>query len=43
VHFSFNDELNPKINSKAYITEFFFRDADEQLKTGMTYWSRAMH
>jgi hypothetical protein len=43
VHFSFNDELNDKIKSKAFITEFFFRDADEQLKAGATYWSQAMH
>ena len=43
VHVSFNDELNEKIKSKVYVTEFFFRDADEQLKAGMTYWSEAMH
>jgi hypothetical protein len=43
VHVSFNDELNDKIKSKVYVTEFFFRDADEQLKAGMTYWSQAMH
>jgi hypothetical protein len=43
VHVSFNDELNKKIKSKVYVTEFFFRDADEQLKAGMTYWSQAMH
>jgi hypothetical protein len=43
VHFSFNDELNEKIKSKVYVTEFFFRDADEQLKSGITYWSEAMH
>ncbi len=42
VHFSFNDELNEKIKSKVYVTEFFFHDADEQLKTGMTYWTEAM-
>jgi hypothetical protein len=41
VHFSFNDELNEKIKSRVYVTEFFFHDADEQLKTGMTYWSEA--
>jgi hypothetical protein len=23
------------------VTEFFFHDADEQLKTGMTYWTEA--
>ena len=43
VHFSFNDELNDKIKSKVYVTEFFFHDADEQLKKGMTYWTEAMH
>jgi len=43
VHFAFNDELNDKIKSKVYVTEFFFRDADEQLKTGTTFWSEAMH
>jgi hypothetical protein len=43
VHIAFNDELNDKIKSKAYVTEFFFRDADEQLKTGMSYWAEAMH
>lgn len=42
VHFAFNDELNEKIKSKVYVTEFFFRDADEQLKAGMKYWSEAM-
>ena len=41
VHFSFNDELNDKIKSKVYVTEFFFHDADEQLKAGMTYWAKA--
>ena len=41
VHFSFNDDLNEKIKSKVYVTEFFFHDADEQLKTGMTYWTEA--
>lgn len=43
VHVSFNDELNEKIKSKVYVTEFFFRDADEQLRAGMTYWTEAMH
>jgi hypothetical protein len=43
VHFSFNDELNDKIKSKVYVTEFFFRDADEQLRMGQTYWSEARH
>ena len=43
VHFAFNDELNDKIKSKVYVTEFFFRDADEQLKTGTTFWSEATH
>jgi hypothetical protein len=43
VHFSFNDDLNEKIKSKVYVTEFFFHDADEQLKTGMTYWTEAAH
>ena len=42
VHFSFNDELNEKIKSDVYVTEFFFHDADEQLKAGMTYWAKAM-
>jgi len=43
VHFAFNDELNDKIKSKVYVTEFFFHDADEQLKAGQAYWSEAMH
>ena len=43
VHFSFNDELNDKIKSKVYVTEFFFHDADEQLKAGQAYWSEARH
>ena len=43
VHVSFNDGLNDKIKSTVYVTEFFFREADEQLKAGMTYWSQAMH
>lgn len=43
VHFAFNDELNPNIKSKIFVTEFFFRDADEQLKAGMKYWAEAMH
>jgi hypothetical protein len=43
VHFSFNDELNEKIKSKVYVTEFFFHDADEQLRAGMKYWAEAMH
>ena len=43
VHFAFNDETNDKIKSKVYVSEFFFRDADEQLKAGMSYWSQAMH
>jgi hypothetical protein len=43
VHFAFNDELNDKIKSKVYVTEFFFRDADEQLKSGQAYWSEARH
>ncbi len=43
VHFSFNDALNDKIKSKVYVTEFFFRDADDQLKAGQTYWSEARH
>lgn len=41
VHFSFNDELNDKIKSNVYVTEFFFHDADEQLKAGMSYWAKA--
>jgi hypothetical protein len=41
VHFAFNDGLNETITSPAYVTEFFFHDADDQLKTGMTYWSEA--
>ncbi len=43
VHFAFNDELNPNIKSKVFVTEFFFHDADEQLKAGMKYWAEAMH
>ena len=43
VHFAFNDELNPNITSKVIVTEFFFRDADEQLKAGMKYWADALH
>jgi hypothetical protein len=42
VHFSFNDDLNENVKSKVYVTEFFFHDADEQLKAGMKYWSEAM-
>jgi len=41
VHFAFNDDLNEKIKSKVYVTEFFFHEVDEQLKRGMTYWSEA--
>jgi len=41
VHFAFNDDLNGKIKSKVYVTEFFFHEAEEQLKKGMTYWSEA--
>ena len=41
VHFAFNDELNENIKSKVYVSEFFFHDADEQLKAGMKYWSEA--
>jgi hypothetical protein len=43
VHFSFNDDLNENVKSKVFVTEFFFHDADEQLKTGMKYWAEAMH
>jgi hypothetical protein len=43
VHVAFNDELNENIKSKIYVTEFFFHDADEQLKAGMTYWAETTH
>ncbi len=43
VHFSFNDDLNERIKTPVYVTEFFFHDADEQLKAGMKYWAQAMH
>jgi hypothetical protein len=43
VHFAFNDGLNENIKTPVYVTEFFFHDADEQLKTGMTYWAEAGH
>jgi hypothetical protein len=41
VHFAFNDGLNEKIKTPVYVTEFFFHDADAQLKTGMNYWAEA--
>jgi hypothetical protein len=43
VHFAFNDGLNEKIKTPVYVTEFFFHEADEQLKMGMTYWAEATH
>jgi len=43
VHFAFNDGLNENIKTPVYVTEYFFHDADEQLKTGMTYWAEAAH
>lgn len=41
VHFAFNDDLNDKVKTPVHVTEFFFHDADEQLKMGMTYWAEA--
>jgi len=40
---AFNDGLKASIKTSVYVTEFFFHDADEQLKTGMTYWGAAAH
>jgi hypothetical protein len=39
VHMAFNDGLNKDIKSPVEVTEYFFRDADEQLKLGMKYWA----
>ena len=43
VHMAFNDGLNETITTPTIVSEYFFRDADAQLKTGMTYWAQAMH
>jgi hypothetical protein len=43
VHMAFNDGLNKDITSPAEVTEYFFHDADEQLKLGMTYWAEQSH
>ena len=37
VHMAFNDGLNKDITSPVEVTEFFFHDANEQLKAGMKY------
>jgi hypothetical protein len=39
VHMAFNDGLNKDIKTPIEVTEFFFHDADEQLKAGMKYWA----
>jgi hypothetical protein len=39
VHMAFNDGLNKNQKAPIEVTEFFFHDADDQLKTGMTYWA----
>ena len=36
---AFNDGLNKDIKTPIEVTEFFFHDADEQLKAGMKYWA----
>jgi hypothetical protein len=43
VHMAFNDGLNQDNKAPVEVTEFFFRDADEQLKAGMKYWAEEAH
>lgn len=43
VHMAFNDGLNKNVKTPIDVTEFFFRDADDQLKMGMTYWAQEAH
>ena len=43
VHIAFNDGLNKDITSPVEVTEYFFHDADEQLKLGMKYWADESH
>jgi hypothetical protein len=43
VHMAFNDGLNKNMKAPIDVTEFFFHDADDQLKMGMTYWAQEAH
>jgi hypothetical protein len=43
VHVAFNDGLNKDNTSPLEVTEYFFHDADEQLKLGMKYWAEQSH
>jgi hypothetical protein len=43
VHISFNDGLDKTIKTPINVTEYFFHDADEQLKVGTTYWAEQTH
>jgi hypothetical protein len=43
VHMAFNDGLNQTVKTSAIVSEYFFRDADAQLKLGTKYWAQAMH
>jgi hypothetical protein len=43
VHIAFNDGLNKDITSRVEVSEYFFHDADEQLKLGMKYWAEEAH
>jgi hypothetical protein len=43
VHVSFNDGLDKTIKTPINVTEYFFHDADEQLKVGTTYWAEQTH
>ena len=38
IHMAFNDEIDRRITSKVNMTEFFFRDADAQLKKAVKFW-----
>lgn len=43
VHMAFNDGLNKDVKMPIEVSEFFFQDADEQLKLGMKYWAEEAH
>ncbi|MEP6767966.1 MAG: hypothetical protein ABJC61_10450 [Acidobacteriota bacterium] len=41
VHVAFSDNLDRRVTAPINATEFFFHDADEQLKIGERYWHSA--
>jgi hypothetical protein len=41
VHVAFSDNLDRRVTAPVNATEFFFHDADEQLKIGERYWHSA--